>query len=530
MKKRCSRTILSAILLVLFASMAILSAQDAGLVVRSPLFGSDTKSQTVGVPLSLQSFSEQLGLQAQLALDPSQRVLSAISNPTYPVTPGDTFRLIYLDGMRTLTYDLQADDQTTIVIPGLGTVNAKGLTLQQLRQSIISLVQTYHSYSNPQLVFTGTGNFTVTVVGEVVGTRVVPAWGLTRLSEVVQYAGVYASTRSVVVTSTDGTSKSYDLYKALRKGDLREDPLLKSGDVIRLERAQRMVTLGGNVYQEGTYQLLEDEHLSLLISYYGGGVLGGADIQNIRLQRYDEMTGSWDVRYVDLVKTPDFELQHLDQVIVDVLTPTLQSVTIEGAVASSEAHDTLSSTALVGYTSGRIFYQFYPGETLKQMLSAIEPRFLTVSDLDGTYLLRGGKRIPLKAQQILYGNDEQASMKLESGDVLLVPFSQRFVTVSGAVVRPGVFAYVPDKNVNYYIALAGGVSDDATYPTSISIYGPDGRKVDTHQAIQPEYTITVAKNTLVRDIAPTVAVIGLVSSIIGIVATVINIILDAQKL
>ena len=529
MKK--NRTKLSILLLLLIVSISCLQAQDAGLVIRSPLFGPVQKETDEQSTLQIQSYARQLGLiDEQLQLDATQRVLSAISNPFYPVTPGDTFRLVYLDGMKTVTLDLQADDQVSVAIPGLGTIEGKGLTFQELRQQIVSMVQTYHSYSNPQVVFIGTGSFTVSAVGEVVGTRIVPAWGLSRLSEVVKSASPYASSREVEITSVDGTTKTYDLYKALRKGELAQDPLLKSGDVVRLKRAQKLVILGGNVYQSGTYQLLSQDTLSSLISSYGGGVLGGSDVQNIRLQRYNSETGIWDVKYIDLVKDPSFVLQNLDHVIVDTLTPSMQSVTIEGAVATSEAFDTLSSTALVGYTSGRIFYQFYPGETLKQMLSSISPRLMTVSDLDGAYLLRNGEKIPVKAQQILYGTNDQGSMRLESGDTFLIPFNQRFVTVSGAVVRSGIFAYVPDKGINYYIALAGGLSDDATYPTSIGVYGPDGKKQDNSDPIQPESTITVAKNSFVRDIAPTVAIIGLVSSLLGIVATVVNIILDAKSL
>lgn len=529
MKK--SRTPVLILVLLLFVCIAGLQAQDAGLVIRSPLFGPVQKEATEQETLQIQSYAQQLGLvETSDQLDATQRVLSAISNPNYPVTPGDTFRLVYLDGMKTVTLDLQADDQASVAIPGLGIIDGKGLTFQELRKNILSMVQTYHSFSNPQVVFTGTGSFTVSVVGEVVGTRVVPAWGLSRLSEVVQSASSYASTREVEITSVDGTTKKYDLYRALKKGELSEDPLLKSGDVVRLTRARKMISLGGNVYQRGTYQLLEQDTLSSLVSSYGGGVLGGSDVQNIRLQRYNSTTGIWDVHYVDLVKEPSFALQHLDQVIVDTLVPSMQSVTIEGAVATTEAFDTLSSTALVGYTSGRIFYQFYPGETLRHMLSTISPRLMTVSDLDGAYLLRNGEKIPIKAQQILYGTNDQASMRLQSGDTFVIPFNQRLVTVSGAVVRSGVFAYVPDKGINYYIALAGGLSDDATYPTSISVYGPDGRKVDSGLPIQPESTITVAKNSFVRDIAPTVAVIGLVTSILGIVATVVNIIIEARKL
>ncbi|NMA22058.1 MAG: sugar transporter, partial [Spirochaetales bacterium] len=103
-------------------------------------------------------------------------------------------------------------------------------------------------------------------------------------------------------------------------------------------------------------------------------------------------------------------------------------------------------------------------------------------------------------------------------------------TVSGPVSRSGVFAYVPEKGVPYYIALAGGLSDDAAYPSSIKVQGPDGKKIDPDGPIPPESTIVVAKNTFVKDLAPTIAVIGLVSSILGIIAVTLSIVLDSKKL
>jgi protein involved in polysaccharide export with SLBB domain len=290
------------------------------------------------------------------------------------------------------------------------------------------------------------------------------------------------------------------------------------------------VILAGNVYAPGTYQLQEGETLSDLVSSYGGGVLNNADVQKIRIQRYDKQSGAWQVTYADLFGGKPMALQHLDQVVIDTLKSSVRTVTIEGSVAANEAYDNLSSTALMGTSSGRIFYQFYPGESVRQMLEAIAPRLMTVSDLDGTYLLRGQKRIPLKAQQILYGDDPNARMTLESGDIFIIPFNQRFISVSGAVVRPGVFAYVPDKSSNYYLALAGGFSDDASVPTSIKVFGPTGEKLDSSGEIPAESTINVAKNTFIKDIAPTVAVIGLVSSILAIVGGVISIIIDSKTL
>ncbi len=525
--KKC----LMVLIFLLFFTL-LFAAEGSGLVVRSPLFGPASVSPAFDEQsLELQSYSEQLGLALEPVEEkPETRVLSAISNGSYPVTPGDTYRLVYLDGLQTVTVDLQADEKSCITIPGLGTVDSSGFSFIEMKKEILSMVQTYHSYSNPQLVLTGTGSFSVSVIGEVGGTRVVPVWGLSRLSSVVGGATPYASTRNILITHSDGSSDTYDLYLALRKGVLDQDPLLRSGDVITIARAEKIIVLAGNVYAPGTYQLEEGQTLKDLVTSYGGGVLNNADVQKIRVQRYDKKSGAWEVTYADLFGGKPMALQHMDQVVIDTLSSSVRTVTVEGAVAASEAYDNLSSTALMGTSSGRVFYQFYPGESIRQMLETIAPRLMTVSDLDGTYLLRGQKRIPLKAQQILYGSDPNAHLILESGDTFIIPFSQRFISVSGGVVRSGVFAYVPDKGINYYLALAGGLSDDASFPSSIKVYGPTGEKLDSSGEIPAESSIRVAKNTFVKDIAPTVAIVGLVGSILAIVVSVISIITKTQDL
>ena len=519
-------------LIVLFPmAFSLFAATGSGLVVRSPLFGPDTTDSPKLDSLATQSYPEQLGLSLQTLDEPVEtRVLNAISDGAYPVTPGDSYRLVYLDGLKTITLDLQSDENMTVAIPGLGTVDGIGLTFNELKQNILAMVKTYHSYSNPQLVLTGTGSFTVAVVGEVGGTRVLPVWGLSRLSSVVANATSYASTRAITITHKDGSSAVYDLYAALRKGKLDQDPLLESGDLISIPRANKVVVLSGNVYAQGTYQPKDDETLEDLISYYGGGVLKSANIQKIRVQRNDSKQGTWEVIYVDLLSAKPFVLQDQDQVVIDAIAPSVMNVSVEGAVSANEAYDNLSSTALLGNASGRILYQFYPGETVKQLFESLSSRLMTVSDLAGSYLVRDGQRLPLNIQQVLYGTDANTMMKLQAGDVFTIPFNQRFVTVSGAVVRSGVYAYVPDKGVSYYLSLAGGLSDDASVPNSIKITDAKNNQLDYNSLVPAESTIRVSRNTFVKDIAPTVAIVSLVSSLVMLIYYAIQTLVDAKTL
>ncbi|MFA6844112.1 MAG: SLBB domain-containing protein [Sphaerochaetaceae bacterium] len=505
----------------IFYVSTTISALPTGLVVRSSLYGPEAASSAAEV-LPFQSFSLQLGLQppkeitnTNAAIIANQRVLSAISDAAYPVTPGDVYRLIYFDGAKQVSMDLQVDSSYTIDVPRLGFVDASSLSFSQLKQKLFSMVSSY-SYSNPQVVLLSTGSFTVSVIGEVEASRMYEAWGLSRLSSVLDCASSYASTRDVAVTSSSGKTEHYDLFKALKQGDLLQDPLLRSGDVVTLRRADKLVTLSGNVYRPGTYQLGKGEGLKELVSSYGGGVLPGSNIQNIRIQRYDSLKGAWEAEYADLL-TGSTSLSSLDQVIVDTVVANNQSITIEGAIKSDEAYDATSSTALVGQSSGRIFYQFYPGETLQQMLRFISPRLMTVSDLEHVYLTREGKRYPFDTTKMLLGSSQDEPFVLQANDVLTIPFTQRFVTVTGAVVRSGVYAYVPDKTADYYLFLAGGATSDASKPLTLTITDSEGHGLERNSLIPQETTITIKENTFIKNLAPTVAIISLISAVVSII-------------
>jgi protein involved in polysaccharide export with SLBB domain len=494
--------------------------QPVGLVVRSPLYGSETTGTAVDI-IPFGTFSEQLGLSTTVqtfsgtATELQQRILMAVSDVSYPITPGDTFRLSYTDSVNRIVTDLQVDSNYTVDIPAMGTIDAKGMTLPQLKEKIFALVGTYFAFSNPQLTMTGTGSFFVTVKGEVNSTGSYPAWGLSRLSSVVSDATNFASSRDVVVKSLDGTERQYDLYRALRKGDLTQDPLLKAGDVVTVGRADRIVTLSGRVFRPGTYQLLSGENLKDLVTTYGGGLMPGADIQRIRVQRFDNDISQWNAEYVDLLQS-DSSLVSYDQVVVDSIEQTTGSVTVEGAIRSDEAYDATTSTAIAGQASGRIFYQFYPGETLQQMVRSLQVRLMTSSDYEHASFIRNGKKQMLNLRGMLSGTDATEPLVLQTNDQLIIPFAQRFVTVTGAVTRPGTYAYVPDKTADYYIALAGGVTTDAYKPISVSVTDGSGNKMRSDSIVGKEYSVKVKENTFVKDLAPTVAVIGLVSSVLSI--------------
>ena len=79
-------------------------------------------------------------------------------------------------------------------------------------------------------------------------------------------------------------------------------------------------------------------------------------------------------------------------------------------------------------------------------------------------------------------------------DVLIVPFRQFFVSVAGAVATPGRFPYIPDRDWNYYVGLAGGIDTFKNAFKSVEITDKDGNVLNKDDIIPPEATITVKSN------------------------------------
>jgi polysaccharide biosynthesis/export protein len=518
--------------LIIFLSVVLsfgLFGADNPLIVKSPYFTSYGDSSEI-IQQNMYpdpSYGAQLGLvAADVPISPSERLFSAISNTAYPVTPGDSLLLVYSDGKTPISLTLQVDGAYRVVIPSIGTVDGRGKTVTGFVKDIETLVQTYLPFSVPRVSLSGTGSFTVVVRGEVTSTREVPAWGLSRLSSVVANATPYASTRKVQVTRADGSVATYDLYKALREGVVNQNPFVSAGDTITLLPAERIVTLIGEVVRPGVYQLLSGETLVELISNYGGGLLPSANSREVLVQRFSmDKASPLVVNKVDTTTRSRFVLEHLDEVRVNRLPVGSSAVSIEGAVSATTVTQQPSSSLS---SSGKLFYQFYPGETIFEMFTAISHRFSTVSDLAGVYLQRGNTLIPINVQAILSGKEEgQSNLVLAEGDRFVVPFNQLFVTVAGGVLKPGNYPYLPDKMASYYITMAGGFDPVKNRNGDFAVVGKNGEKLSKDGIIMPESVITAKMNTFNamngQNLTNTIAVVGLVASIVAIVSNILAI-------
>ncbi|MCF0237136.1 MAG: SLBB domain-containing protein [Sphaerochaetaceae bacterium] len=477
--------------------------------VSTLVFANEFFVQSSLYPSNEETFASQLGIVNSAYSIPQNAVLLATSSKNYPITPGDGFVLSYYDGKTPITLHLVADNNCDVSIPSMGTIEGYGLNLSQLKTKVEAMVSTYYTYSSPQLTLERCGVYSVWVTGEATYAQDVYCWGLTRLSDLASYAGDYASTRKVKVTNSDGVVNTYDLYGALLEGSEKDNPYLGPNYTIEFLPSEKEVILAGCVKKTGVFQLLEKDNLYDVITNYGKGYLANAITTYVTVANYEN-----DNYVVKTIEAQDFGTyipKNGDLITVNQVSQDLPYVTIVGAVNTPNS---------LNGQANRIMYSFFPGEKSLSMLYNIREMLLGNSDFENAYITR-------TTGKVLVSDD----VELMEGDVIVIPFTQQYVTVNGAVNKPGNYPYVPDKGPDYYINLAGGFSSSAKDNGKIEVFDKNGNKIkDTKLAVGAESIITAEEDTFKTDLALTVSVVGLVSTSVTILATVLNIILNARNL
>lgn len=497
--KRMTKIYLSVAVFVL--SAGILQAQTS--VLRAPFASSGAISNS----------SSKIGQQA--GETPDAQLAMSVSN--YPVTAGDIYTLAFAAGTTPVSYSIPVDSTYKIRIANLGVVNCKGLTYLQLKNQVTGIVQKNYPMGGVQFVLTSPATFLVTVTGEVQKTVQKSAWALTRLSSFLKDGLTdYSSRRNIKIISEDGGEKTYDLFLAERKGELDQDPYLRPGDRIEVDRISRKVTLKGAVERPGTYELLDGENLKELIDNYGSGVASLADLSRIELYREKtDAANSGEKIYLDeQAYKDDYALLCYDSVFISNYKDLKPVIYVEGAVNSTGIlkTDTADSASTGGNvvllddakaistdenlnSSTKISVQFNLGEDYAFFIRRYKEMFTSVSDLKNSYIVRGEENISIDISQILYDENFKTKIEMKTNDTLLIPFKQFFVSVSGAVASPGRYPYIPDRTYDYYVGLAGGFLRERNKGDAVVITDTDGKKHKKSEFILPEMTIEAKSNS-----------------------------------
>ncbi len=463
----------------------------------------------------------QASLQTQLggtavgvaAPETAQRLRLAISSGQYPVTPGDIYQLIFQMGDIQMVKQLLVESSYVLDMNVFGKLNAAGMTFAQLKPAVEKIVSAAYPRSMPSLTIAEIGIFHVTIKGDIPRSLNVSAWGLSRLSEIVEgKLGAYSSLRNVEVISGDGVKKQYDLFRAQIFGALDQDPYVKPGDTVVVRESERTVEIVGEVKRPGMYQPLTGEQLKDLVEVYGNGLTAGAQATHVRVDRVSGTAAQ--VIYVDLPTGTDrgFILKDGDRVSITAKVDWLPTVSFEGAVVPQAAAVAAATEGKAGAAAAaaaspsslydRIVYPFKPGEMLSDALRAVRVSLSPMADLSAVTLIRQGSaeiRI-LDAEQLLSGIAPKSDVALAANDRIIIPALRFSVSVAGAVFFPGSFPYRAGYPAAYYMGLAGGVDMERNNNGDYTLFDSQGVKRKKTDPVAPGDNIYVPSNGFVYNL------------------------------
>ncbi len=237
-----------------------------------------------------------------------------LSQPTYPLGPGDTVRVMVWTGNEYLQDNLTVAADGTLFIPFLinKIVNVTGLTATQLRELILSELQAVFRKPVVQVITVGFESKKALLVGEVAGPGYFPLFGNTRILDfVVQHGGFSqrANLTEVQVTRA-GQKQKVNIYDIVLNNDQSQNVLIMPGDIIfvpSVETVSKKYFMLGEVRNPGLLQSQSD--LTLLEAISRSGTLASsAREQRIFVVRQNP-DGKVDVRQIpfsDVYQKGDF--------------------------------------------------------------------------------------------------------------------------------------------------------------------------------------------------------------------------------
>ena len=430
-------------------------------------------------------------------LEPERIRLLAISSDEYPVTPGDVYSLSFRMGGEVVTYNLLVDSDYTVNLDVVGEIDAGGMRFQELKPLIEQQISDAYYQSFPSLQIVSVGIFRVPITGEVPDVQYHTAWGMTRLSEVVEdNLGPYSSIRDIQIRSKDGEVATYDIQAALNRGQLEEHPFVRPGDTVIIERVPRVVQVQGGVYRPGEYQLLEGEGVGDLESFFNG-YTPRANLFRIKVVR---VTGDRPITmYVDINQFRDnFELFDGDIIYVPLKTANQPVVFVEGGIATDLALEPEADEDSTIEVYNRMILPINIGDTLYDVLYELQDQISPFASLSNGYIIREGRDgeevYNIDMGRLLYNYDLSLDMELKPFDRIAIPLRRPFVSIVGAVNDPGRYPYNPPELYTYYLNLAGGIDTTRNANNEVEIADENGDVRPADQPIQPGDTIRVLEN------------------------------------
>ncbi len=429
----------------------------------------------------------------------------------YYVGPGDGLSLNVWSSSPA-DYQLTVTPEAILLIPSVGAVSVRDLTLEQARKKVIPLAQKKFPNSEITLTLTSPRKVSVKISGQVMNEGILDMSSVQRVSHFIEAANVLPSTqltrdfyytdvpwlrrnasqRNISLHRQDGTIRKVDLVKFAVTGKSQFNPYLREGDIVyvplRLVGDNNVGVLGAFLGPENV-EFADGDSLTDLV-LIGNGLKPEADPEHAFLARASA-NGGMDTVAVDLKaimegRAPNIAVRPGDRLFVPEHPSKAEGdyVVVEGEVASPGRYPISPNRTYVrdiirlagGFTPyanrsactitrGRAFISDLPAEIRLEEMRSMRTTWLVPEDslyyFTDTALRLRGEAVSVDFHKLFVGGDTTCDVTLRHFDKIVVPRLTGSVYVFGQVLQPGHIKYASGEGYRYYIDKANGYTDDA---------------------------------------------------------------------
>ncbi len=421
------------------------------------------------------------------ALESAGLLEQPIDPATYMIGPNDVVGVTIWTS-RTQDYTLLVTPDAKLLVPTVGEINVRGLTLEEAERRVDEAVsRTYRV--DASLALRKMREFKVTVIGAVRARGAIAASPVTRVSEVLDLAGgalQRGDVRNIELLRTIGDSVRtihVDLLEFYSTGNVNANPVVSDGDVIRVNilDEEKIVRVYGEVVQPGWFSWSPMDSISTLLrASYGPTVNARFDsVEVVSVKEGGTISSrtwhTWDPE--SGMVTGDRSLDIGDRIIVRPIPNRIDpaQVVIDGEVVrpgvypitpgETRLRDVLfwahGFTEIASVPDARLIRRRSVGQQDQYMeyIASIESENRTIEESEyfRTNLLerRTQGLMTVNFQSLMMGDDSE-NLILVDEDSIYVPRKVDFVRVSGKVKSPGNLLFNPAFTYTDYIMAAGG--------------------------------------------------------------------------
>ncbi len=424
-----------------------------------------------------------------LSFEPNMNIATP---QNYVLGPGDAV-IVDIFGASQKSESQTVTPDGTIVIEGYGPIKVAGLTVAAAQNKLRSTLGSRYKSSKLNVSVGQTRTILVNVMGEVKapGTYTLSAFS-TVFHALYMAGGIkdLGTLRNIKVYRGGRLVTSVDVYQYILNGRLAGNIRLQENDMIIVGPYEALVDIQGNVKRPMIYEMRPTESVAQAIKY-AGGYTSEAYQKAIRLTR--KSGDRFSVHTVGEFDMSAFKVTDGDEIQVESMIERYENmVEVEGAVFRPGRYEygkQINTVRALVEAAGGLTEDAFTGRAVLYRMK--QDRTLETQSLDLGGIMSGALAdIPLR-------NEDQLIIATLSERA-----SNRTVTITGEVFRPGTFPYSDRETIEDLVLRAGGLTDAASYAkVDVSRRIRDPKALQSGQEISKNYSFSL-KDGLIVDGQP----------------------------